>query len=81
MSLAWRLTLSEVAYPTAPRPYGPVRARMGHGCHVPSSKGTKLHFKSPTAERSHFLCVEVGGNRTQAARPGGAGYACLSQLD
>ncbi len=38
-------------------------------------KGTKLHFKSPTAERRHVLCVGVGGDRTHASRPGGAGYA------
>ncbi len=25
-------------------------------------KGTKLHFKSPTAERRHVLCVGVGRN-------------------
>ncbi len=37
-------------------------------------KGTKLHFISPTAERRHVLCVGVGGDRTHAARPGGAGY-------
>jgi hypothetical protein len=41
-------------------------------------KGTKLHFKSPTAERRHVLCVGVGGDRTHASRPGGAGYARLS---
>jgi hypothetical protein len=44
-----------------------------------SSKGTKLHFKSPTAERRHVLCVGVGGDRTHAgplqkSRPS-AGYA------
>ncbi len=27
-------------------------------------KGTKLHFKSPTAERRHVLCVGVGRDRT-----------------
>ena len=43
-----------------------------------SKKGTKLHFKSPTAERRHVLCVGVGGDRTHASRPGGAGYARLS---
>ncbi len=37
--------------------------------------GTKLHFKSPTAERRHVLCVGVGGDRTHASCPGGAGYA------
>ena len=26
------------------------------------SKGTKLHFKSPTAERRHVWCVGVGGD-------------------
>jgi hypothetical protein len=26
------------------------------------SKGTKLDFKSPTAERRHVLCVRVGGD-------------------
>ncbi len=41
-------------------------------------QGTKLHFKSPTAERRHVLCVRVGGDRTHASRPGGAGYARLS---
>ena len=40
--------------------------------------GTKLHFKSPTAERRHVLCFGVGGDRTHASRPGGAGYARLS---
>ncbi len=29
-------------------------------------KGTKLHSKSPTAERRHVLCVGVGGDRTHA---------------
>jgi hypothetical protein len=41
-----------------------------------SRKGTKLHFKSPTAGRRHVLCVGhfgVGGDRTDAPRPGGAG--------
>ncbi len=36
-------------------------------------KGTKLtsklHFKSPTAERRHVLCVGVGGDRTHAGPP------------
>jgi hypothetical protein len=32
-------------------------------------KGTKLHFKLPTAERRHVLCVGVGGDRTHASRP------------
>ncbi len=41
-------------------------------------KETKLHFKSPTAERRHVLCVGVSGDRTHASRPGGAGYARLS---
>jgi hypothetical protein len=44
------------------------------------NQGTKLHFKSPTAERRHVLCVGVGGDRTHAgpaARPNGAGYARL----
>jgi hypothetical protein len=31
--------------------------------------GTKLHFKSPTAERRHVLCVGVDGDRTHAALP------------
>ncbi len=26
--------------------------------------GTNFHFKSPTAERKHVLCVGVGGDRT-----------------
>jgi hypothetical protein len=30
------------------------------------SQGTKLHFKSPTAERRHVLCVGVGGDRIHA---------------
>ncbi len=30
-------------------------------------KGTQLHFKSPTAERRHVLCVGVGGDRTPPA--------------
>jgi hypothetical protein len=38
-------------------------------------KGTKLQFKSPTAERRHVSCVGVGGDRTHASRSGGAGYA------
>jgi hypothetical protein len=29
-------------------------------------KGTKLHFKSPTAERRHISFVGVGGDRTHA---------------
>ncbi len=29
-------------------------------------KGTKLHFKSPMADRRHVLCVGVGGDRTHA---------------
>ncbi len=29
-------------------------------------KGTKLHFKSPTAERRNVLCVGDGGDRTHA---------------
>ncbi len=41
-------------------------------------KGTKLHFKSPMAERRHVLCIGVGGDRTHASRPVGAGYARLS---
>ncbi len=45
-----------------------------------SKIGTKLHLKPPTAERSHVLCVGVGGDRTHAARPGGAGYVRLCQL-
>jgi hypothetical protein len=36
-----------------------------------------LHFKSPTAERRRVLSVGVGGVRTHAARPGGAG--CVRQ--
>ncbi len=32
-------------------------------------KGTKLHFKSPTAERRHAFCVGVGRDRTHAGRP------------
>ena len=40
-------------------------------------KGTKLHFKSPTAERRHVLCVGVGRDRTRAARSRRAGYAAL----
>ena len=49
-------------------------------CIILKNKGTKLHFKSPTAERRHVLCVGVGGDRTHASRPGGAlaGYARLS---
>jgi hypothetical protein len=38
---------------------------------------TRLHFKWPTAERRHVLCFVVGGDRTHAARPEGAGYASL----
>ena len=37
-----------------------------------TKSGTKLHFKSPTAERRHVLCVGVGGDRTHAARPQGS---------
>ncbi len=40
-------------------------------------KGTKLHFKSPMAERRHVVCVGVGVDRTHAARPGGEWYAIL----
>ena len=29
-------------------------------------RGTKLHFKSPMAERRHVLCVRVGGDRTDS---------------
>ncbi len=36
---------------------------------VCTSKGTKLHFKSPTADRRHVLCVGVGGDRTDAGPP------------
>ncbi len=32
-------------------------------------KGTKFHFKSPTAETRHILCVGVGGDRTHAGPP------------
>ncbi len=39
---------------------------------------TKLHFKSPTAERRHVLCIGVGGDRIHASRPGGAGHVRLS---
>ncbi len=42
--------------------------------------GTKLHFKLLTANKRLDLCVGVGGYRTHVARPGGAGYAHLSQL-
>ncbi len=35
-------------------------------------KGTKLHYKSPTAEWRYVLCVGVGGDRTHAARPQGS---------
>jgi hypothetical protein len=31
-------------------------------------KGTKVHFKSPTADRRHVLCVGVGRDRTHSAR-------------
>jgi hypothetical protein len=43
-------------------------------------KGTKLHFKSPTAERRHVLCVGVGGDRTHASRPGGQGMRAFRQF-
>jgi hypothetical protein len=36
------------------------------------AKRTKLHYKSPTAEWRHVLCVGVGGDRTHAARPQGS---------
>ncbi len=39
-----------------------------------------LHFKSPTAERRHVLCVGVGRDQTHAARSRGAGYLRLDQL-
>ena len=42
-------------------------------------KGTKLHFKSPKAERRHVLCVVVGRDRTHAA-PVRAGNARLDHL-
>jgi transposase InsO family protein len=32
-------------------------------------QGTKLHFKSPTAERRHASCVGVGRDRTHAGPP------------
>jgi hypothetical protein len=41
--------------------------------HLSFLKGTKFHFKSPTAERRHVLCIGVGGDRTHSARPKGAG--------
>ncbi len=52
----------------------------GHwsSCGLMGKKGTKLHFKSPMAERRHVLCVGVGGDRTHAVLPGGAGYARLA---
>jgi hypothetical protein len=40
--------------------------------------GTKLHFKSQTAERRRVLCVGVGGDRTHAG-PLQKSRACLSQ--
>ncbi len=43
-------------------------------------KGTKLHFKSPTAERRHVLCVGVGGDRTHAARPQRSRACPLEQI-
>ncbi len=43
-------------------------------------KGTKLHFKSPTAERRHVLCVGVGGDRTHASRPEEQGMCTFRQL-
>jgi hypothetical protein len=46
----------------------------------PMLKGTRLHFKSQTAERNHDLCVGVGEDWTHAARPGGAGNSRLCQL-
>ncbi len=43
-----------------------------------TKKGTKFHFKSPTVERRHVLCVEVGGIEPTPARSGRAGYASLN---
>ncbi len=40
---------------------------------------TKLHFKSPTAERRHNLCVGVGRDRTHTAYSGTV-YALLCHL-
>ena len=37
------------------------RIRALDGCQI---KATKLHFKSPKAERRHVLCVGVGGDQT-----------------
>ena len=36
------------------------------------------HFKSPTAERRHVLCVGVGGDRTTPAHSRRVGYACFN---
>ena len=41
---------------------------------------TKLHFKLPTAERRHLLCVWVGGDQTHATCSRGAGYTHLDQI-
>jgi hypothetical protein len=50
-------------------------------------KGTKLHFKSPTAKRRNVLCVGVGHcwqgsnpRRPPRRTPGGAGYVSLCHL-
>ncbi len=44
-------------------------------------KGTKLHFKSQTAERRHVLCVGIGGDRIHASRSRGARYVRLATGD
>jgi hypothetical protein len=44
---------------------------------TPVCQGTKLHFKSPTAERRHVLCVWAGIEPTPA-RSRRAGYARLN---
>ncbi len=45
-----------------------------------TKKGTKLHFKSLTAERRHMMCFGADGDLTHAARPRGAEYARLCEL-
>ena len=55
-----------VSYWQQPCPtHGPIGPPNGGSIRQESSsrsvkKGTKLHFKSPTAERAHVLCVGVG---------------------
>jgi hypothetical protein len=45
-----------------------------------SKKGLSFISNRQRRKEGTFCCVGVGGDRTHASRPGGAGYARLSQL-